>query len=217
VTTFQLCNCSSPTVILTISRQKEHRGSGPAHNMLGVVAACCFCWSWWGHCRLNAAVRVMWAAPPGLQHPHPQAPRQSKSRTQEAQWRSVALGLRVCEGLNYAKKRFSIKEKWKKFSSSHPILSYRRRIWEEIFRDEKPRIPLNSESATFGILRTRLVCGNGLLIIRVCDDGSVWWTIPDGGMVVLLNIYLFNLIIFISVCTSFSQMADNNKIIKISL
>ncbi len=119
VTTFQLCNCSSPTVILTISRQKEHRGSGPAHNMLGVVAACYFCWSWWGYCCLSAAVRVMWAAHPadaplGLQHPHPQAPRQSKSRTQEALWHSVALGLRVCDGFNYAKKTFSIKEKWKK-------------------------------------------------------------------------------------------------------
>lgn len=99
-----------------------------------------------------------------------------------ALWRSVALGLRVCEGLNYApKKKISNKEKWKKFSSSHPILSYRRRIWQEIFRDENPN-PFEFGKHYVWNPRTRLVCGSGLLIIiRVCD-GSVWWTIPDGGM-----------------------------------
>ncbi len=39
----------------------------------------------------------------------------------------------------------------------------------------KPEIPLNSESATFGI------CGHAWPAEAVCD-GSVWWTIPDGGM-----------------------------------
>jgi hypothetical protein len=93
-----------------------------------------------------------------------------------ALWRSVALGLRVCEGLNYAKKNKKLATKRiEKNSSRHTQFSPIAGAFGRKSFATKTRIPLNSESATFGI------CGRAWSAEAVCD-GSVWWTIPDDGM-----------------------------------
>jgi hypothetical protein len=127
VTTFQLCNCTSSTVISdhfgTDGTQGKWTCTQHARSscsmlllliMLRPLLLECSCA---GHVSSSSCWCFSWSPAPT---PTSSSPKQINNK--DALWRSVALGLRVCEGPNYSKKnKISNREKWKKISSSFPI------------------------------------------------------------------------------------------------